>query len=200
MDVKFPLDNYFKYTGEEAEAARQALKEQFLRDVRQRVKEVTTRDYINPEANTVDYVLVFIPNEQVYCFIQESDRAIMDDAIKSKVILCSPLTLYAILAVMRQAIDNFHFESTAAEILRQLGSFNKQWGLFKSGFDKMGQRIDDAKKEFDKLMTARSNQMENILLKIENLRSQRGIVAISSDDSLPSGETNDSGRPGNDEV
>jgi DNA recombination protein RmuC len=195
MDVKFPLDNYFKYAGEEAETTRQAYKEQFLRDVRQRVKEVTTRDYVNPEANTVDYVLVFIPNEQVYGFIHENDRAIMDDAIKSKVILCSPLTLYAILAVIRQAVDNFHLESTAAEILRQLGSFNKQWGLFKSGFDKMGLRIDEAKKEFDKLVTTRSTQMEHILQRIDNLRSQQGIIAISGDASLTPVETDEGGRP-----
>jgi DNA recombination protein RmuC len=200
MDVKFPLDNYFKYAGEEAEANRQVYKEQFLRDLRQRVKEVTTRDYINPEANTVDYVLVFIPNEQVYGFIHENDRAIMDDALKSKVILCSPLTLYAVLAVIRQAVDNFNLESTAAEILRQLGAFNKQWGLFKSGFDKMGQRIDDAKKEFDKLMTTRSTQMERVLQEIDNLRSQRGIAATSGDDSLTPGETDEGGRPVKDEV
>jgi DNA recombination protein RmuC len=191
MDVKFPMDNYFKYAGEEAEATRQAYKEQFLRDVRQRVKEVTTRDYVNPEANTVDYVLVFIPNEQVYCFIHENDRAMMDDAIKSKVILCSPLTLYAILAVIRQAVDNFKLESTAAEILSLLGTFNKQWELFKSGFDKMGQRIDDARKEFDKLMTTRSTQMEHILQKIDDLRSQRGIAATSGDGSLTPGETDE---------
>jgi DNA recombination protein RmuC len=194
MDVKFPLDNYFKYAGEEAEVNRQAYKEQFLRDVRQRVKEVTTRDYINPEANTVDYVLVFIPNEQVYGFIHENDRAIMDDAIKNKVVLCSPLTLYAILAVIRQAVDNFKLESTAAEILRQLGSFNKQWGLFKSGFDMMGRRLDDAKKEFDKLMTTRSTQMEHVLQKIEDLRGRRGIAATSVDDNPVPGEMNEASR------
>ena len=55
------------------DAERESLKTQFLRDVKARIKEVTTRDYINPEENTLDYVLVFIPNEQVYAFINENE-------------------------------------------------------------------------------------------------------------------------------
>ena len=65
MDVKFPLDNYIKYVNEETESEKSRFKDSFLKDVKDRIKEVTTKDYINPEDNTVDYVLVFIPNEQV---------------------------------------------------------------------------------------------------------------------------------------
>jgi DNA recombination protein RmuC len=101
MDVKFPLDNYIKYVNEETESEKSRLKDQFLRDVKSRIKEVTSREYINPEDNTVDYVLVFIPNEQVYSFINENDRTILDEALKMKVASARP-HLYAILAVIRR--------------------------------------------------------------------------------------------------
>jgi DNA recombination protein RmuC len=55
-------------------------------------REVTTREYINPEQNTVDYVLLFIPNEQILSFIHEQDSFILDKGIKNRVIFCSPLT------------------------------------------------------------------------------------------------------------
>jgi DNA recombination protein RmuC len=114
MDVKFPLDNYLHYLDAQADTDKQKYKNQFLSDVRQRINEIAKKeDYINPNNNTVDYALVFIPNEQVYCFINENDSALLDDSLKSKVILCSPMTLYAILAVIRQAIDNFNLEKTA---------------------------------------------------------------------------------------
>jgi len=172
MDVKFPLNNYLAYLSAESDAERENFKNQFLRDVRNRVKEVTTRDYINPAENTVDYVIVFIPNEQVYAFINQNDGTIMDDALKNKVILSSPVTLYAILAIIRQAVDNFNLERTAAEILSLLGEFNKQWDLFKDGMEKMGKRIDDAKNEFQKLVSTRSNKLEKPLQKIENIRQR----------------------------
>jgi len=85
-----------------------------------RIKEVTTRDYIDPGQKTVDYVLVFIPNEQVYGFIHEHDSSILDESLKSKVILCSPITLFAILAVVRQAVENFSLQETASQILELL--------------------------------------------------------------------------------
>jgi len=65
MDVKFPLDNYLKYLEAESDNDRSHYRDDFLKNVRKRVDEVATREYINPEQNTVDYVLLFIPKEQV---------------------------------------------------------------------------------------------------------------------------------------
>lgn len=175
MDVKFPLDNYLRYVEAADEQQKEMYRTQFLRDVRKRIKEVTTRDYINPEENTVDYVIVFIPNEQVYAFINENDASVLDEALKSKVIFCSPNTLYAILAVIRQAIDNFNLEKTAAQILSLLGAFNKQWAAFMDSFEKMGKKIDEAQKEFINLTTTRRRLLERPLRRIEDLRKQRGI-------------------------
>lgn len=181
MDVKFPLNNYLKFLESTSETDRQSHRSLFLRDVRQRVKEVTSRDYINPGDNTVDYVLVFIPNEQVYAFIHEHDQKLLDDALKQKVILCSPVTLYAVLAVIRQAVDNFNLEKTAARILSLLGAFNKQWSMFMQSFDKLGNKIEDTQKEYQKLTTTRKNQLDKQLSKIEDLRQQRDILPASTD-------------------
>jgi DNA recombination protein RmuC len=177
MDVKFPLDNYLRYLETEAESDKATCKNQFLKDVRNRIKEVTSRDYINPGENTVDYVIVFIPNEQVYAFINENDSSLMDDALRNKVILCSPITLYAILAVIRQAVDNFNLEKTAAQIMSLLGAFNKQWNNFVTSMERMGKRIEDAQKEYYTLTSTRRNQLERSLRKIDDLRSQTGISA-----------------------
>jgi len=159
MDVKFPLENYMQYLNAETDHARKRYRDELLKNTKVMIKQVTTRDYINPSDNTVDYVIVFIPNEQVYSFINESDPGIMDEALKQKVVLCSPFTLYAILAVIRQAIENFNLEKTAAEILKLLGEFSKQWNAYKDKFKIMGDRLDAARKEYDFLVTTRSNML-----------------------------------------
>ena len=176
MDVKFPLSNYLAYLEADSDTEREQFKNQFMKDVRKRIKEVSSRDYINPIDNTVDYVIAFIPNEQVYAFINEHDRTLLDDALKNKVILSSPVTLYAILAVIRQAVDNFNLEKTAAEILSLLSEFNKQWENFKGGMEKMGKRIDDAQKEFLALNSTRTKKLEKPLQKIEDIRSRHQLT------------------------
>ncbi len=175
MDVKFPLSSYLRYLETESDAEREAHKAQFLRDVRSRIKEVTTRDYINPEDKTVDYVLVFIPNEQVYAFINQNDPGLIDEALRNKVILCSPFTLFAILAIIRQALDNFSMERTAADMLRLIGAFNKEWEKFRDVMDKMGKKLEDAKAEYDKMLGVRRNKLEKPLRRIEDLRRLKGI-------------------------
>ena len=175
MDVKFPLDNYQNYLDAQTDHDKKRFKEELIRNAKTMIKQVTNRAYIDTADNTVDYVIVFIPNEQVYSFINEADASIMDEALKLKVILCSPFTLYAVLAVIRQAVANFNVERTASEILKLLGEFSKQWGLYKEKFEAMGKRLDDAKKEYDIIATTRSNMLERPLRKIDDLKRQKAI-------------------------
>jgi len=180
MDVKFPLNSYLRYLEADNDAGREGHKAQFLRDVRTRIKEVTTRDYINPEEKTLDYVLVFIPNEQVYAFINENDPGIMDDALKSKVILCSPFTLFAILAIIRQSLDNFSMEKTAGEILGLVKNFKKEWERFGECMTKMGEKLDGARDEFRKLTTTRQGKLDRSIQKIEDLQQLKGLAEVEA--------------------
>jgi len=180
MDVKFPLDNYIRFLETDSEAEKVKFRNDFLRDVKARIKEVTTREYINPEQNTVDYVLLFIPNEQIYSFIHEQDSSILDEGIRNRVIFCSPLTLFAVLAVVRQAVDNFALEKTSNEILSLLGVFKKQWDEFVKKLELLGKRIEDTQKEYELLTTTRRRQLERPLNKIEDLRTQ-GALPINID-------------------
>lgn len=176
MDVKFPLDNYQHYLDAQSEHDRKRFREELLKNTKLMIRQVTTRDYINTDENTVDYVIVFIPNEQVYSFINESDATIMDEALRQKVILCSPFTLYAVLAVIRQAVENFNLERTASEILKLLAEFSKQWSAYKEKFKAMGEKLDAARKEYDAIDTTRTNMLERPLKKIEELRRQKAIM------------------------
>ena len=187
MDVKFPYDNYIEFLKADSTPEKERFLKDFMRDVKSKIKEVTTRDYINPEQNTLDYVLLFIPNEQIYSFIHEQDRSILDEGLKNRVIFCSPITLFAVLAVIRQAVDNFTLEQTSNEMLSLFGTFKKQWNEFINKLEIVGKRIGDAQKEYEAVMTTRRRQLERPLDKIEDIRSQRKLpVAPDDGEELPS--------------
>jgi DNA recombination protein RmuC len=177
MDVKFPLDNYLRHLEADNDIERKQYRDQFLRDVRDRVKELTTRGYLDATDETVDCLLMFIPNEQVYAFVHENDRSILDDAMRNKIVVCSPLTLYAVLAVVRQAVDNFHLERTSSEILALLGEFAGQWEKYSAQLEKVQQRFEGVAKEYSALMTTRHRALQRPLDKIEHLRhEERGLL------------------------
>ncbi|HEV7526430.1 MAG TPA: DNA recombination protein RmuC [Acidimicrobiia bacterium] len=170
MDVKFPLDNYVRFLEATNDIERARFRDQFLRDVRDRVKELTTRGYLDATDETVDCLLLFIPNEQVYSFVQENDRDAIDDAMRQKIVLCSPLTLYAVLAVVRQAVDNFRLERTSNEILGLLREFSLQWEKYSGQLERVQQRFDGVAKEYAALMTTRHRALQRPLDKIDSLR------------------------------
>jgi DNA recombination protein RmuC len=182
MDVKFPLGRYLSMLEAGSPADADVDRAAFLRAVRDRVKELDGRGYIDAEDGTLDCVLLFIPNEQVYGFVHEHDPTLLDDALARKVVLCSPTTLFAVLAVIRQTVESFALERTSDEILRLLGGFAKQWGAFTDGLDKLGRGLETTQKAYDALSTTRRTQLERQLDRVEELRSHRGLEAALAED------------------
>jgi len=196
MDVKFPMASYLKYLEANSNAEREAHLKRFLADVRLRVKELARREYGSEGAESaLDYVLLFIPNEQLTGFIHEHDPELLDVAMGQKVVMCSPLTLFAFLGVIRQAFDNFMIEQTSEEILKLLGTFNTQWRKYVDQVDKVKKRFEGVDKEFEALAGTRRRALERPLLQLEALRLQKGLPVDGELFSLPDGPDDDTDTP-----
>ncbi|HBG61435.1 MAG: hypothetical protein A2Y03_01335 [Omnitrophica WOR_2 bacterium GWF2_38_59] len=184
MDVKFPLDNYLKMVNSENASEKESYKKEFLKNVNERIKEIQGRDYIDPGSNTLDFVLLFIPNEQVYGIIQEMAPDLMDSSLKKKVVLCSPFTLYAMLSVIRQAYENFKFEKNLKKIIKDIELFAKYYDSFKVGFEKVGKSIEDS---MDKYREVRNKNFERLDVKIrhiEDFKKGNKMEALQMEDGL----------------
>ncbi len=190
MDVKFPMAAYLRYLEVDTNAEREMHLKRFLQDVRLRVRELAKRDYSGEsDQPSVDYVLLFIPNEQLTGFIHEHDAALLDEAMGQKVVLCSPLTLFAFLGVIRQAFDNFMIEQTSDEILQLLGTFSAQWRKYNEQVDSVKKKFDQVDRAFEQLTGPRRRQLERPLRQLDQLRVQRNLpvegelfAAIEPDD------------------
>lgn len=183
MDVKFPLDNYLKALEASNDVERDTYERAFLRDVRGRVKEITSRDYIDPEGGTVECVLLFIPNESIYAFVHQTDQSLLDDTVRSRVVCCSPLTLFAVLSVIRQAVDNFALNKASDEILSHLGRFKAEWEKFTVGLKTLGERLTSTQRAYEQVTGPRKRQLERPLARLEELRQQRGLEVAPADDT-----------------
>jgi DNA recombination protein RmuC len=182
MDVKFPLAGYLELLDADTEVERDRARDGFLKAARARVRELAQRGYIDEQDGTLDVVLLFIPNEQVHAFLHEHDPALLDDALAQRVVLCSPSTLFAVLAVLRQAVDSFALERASDEILQLLAGFADQWGRFTDQLDKVGRGLETTQRAYEALASTRRTQLERQLDRVEELRSQRGVAAVVADD------------------
>lgn len=176
MDVKFPMAAYLRYLDAGSDDERATHRAAFLRDVRGRVTELARREYAaTDDRPAVDNVLLFIPNESLASFIHETDPALIDDALRQHIVLCSPLTLFAFLGVIRQAFDNFAIEQTSQEILVLLGRFGQQWTKYTEQVDKVKRQFDTVTRSFDELAGTRRRQLERQLTAIDDVRRRQAL-------------------------
>jgi len=182
MDAKFPLDNYIKMVNAPEGAERASALKEFLKNVKDRVKEIQNREYINPAEHTLDFVLLFIPNEQVYGFIQENMPELMEEALKDKVVLCSPFTLYAMLSVIRQAFENFRYENDIRKIIGLMEQFIVLYERFKGRFDdEFGKQVEKLSLLYSDIKSKNFLQMDTKIRQIEDFK--KGNPQISSGNS-----------------
>jgi len=170
MDVKFPLDNYIKMVNAQDNSEKEKYLKDFILNVKERVKEIKNRGYINQEDNTLDFVLIFIPNEQVFGVIHDVIPELMDDALKQKVVICSPFTLYAMLSIVRQAFENFRYEKDLNEIIRSIDQFSKIYDLFKKRFEKIGKTINDLDQTYCDMKGKSFKQLEGKIKQINDYK------------------------------
>ena len=170
MDVKFPLNRYENYINADSDSEKELEKKAFLKDVRNRIKEVSDRSYIDPKGGTVDYVLLFIPNESIYSFLNQEDGTLIDFSLEKKIILCSPITLYAILSLIRQAVSNFAMERKAGEMQELVGVFRRQWSQFKLKIDSMNKSLGALTNHYEDLRGPRLRELEKPMEKISELQ------------------------------
>ena len=175
MDVKFPLESYKAYLDATTDDERSAQLRQLVVAVRGHVRAIAGRKYIDPDVPTVPYVIVFIPSEQIYGLALSAEADLIDDALKQRVVLASPLTLYAMLAVIRQAAENANVMRTADEVISLLTEFNKQWANYSEEFGKLGDRIEQVTRQYETISTTRTNMLQRPLDKIETLRQSRAL-------------------------
>lgn len=168
IDVKFPFKALQGYQEAEDKNQKKQYLKQFESDIKSKIKEITSRDYINPEENTLDFVLMFIPNEMIFSFIYEKYGDLWRDALRRKVIMAGPFSFVAILRMVKQSYDNFKYQKNIHGIIAQVKVFEQEYEKFSGALDKLGSRIDSASKQYEEVAGTRNRQLSRVIDKIKS--------------------------------
>jgi DNA recombination protein RmuC len=167
VDAKFPYQNLVKMSEADNKEEKERFKKLFEQDIKTKIKEVTTREYINPEENTVDFVILFIPNEMIFSFIYDRFPELWQDAMSKKVILAGPFSFTAILRMVHQAYDNFRYQKNVANIIGYIKKFAEEFDSYNKGFKDIGVSIESLQKKYTIVDTTRTKQLVKIVNKIK---------------------------------
>lgn len=181
VDVKFPYQEIQKMSNTESKAEKKIHLQQFSRDLKVKVDKVA--EYISPESDTLDYAILFVPNEMIFSFINQKLPEIIDEALAKKVILCSPFSFLVVARTVMESYRNFMVGKKIQEVIKQVEAFSAEWIKFDDEFQKFGRSIEGLQKNFDSISTTRKKQMERRIHKIEEYRSGSGKLLSDNKNS-----------------
>lgn len=173
VDSKFPYASLQKMSDTDDKGMKEKYMKQFERDVKEKIKQVTSRDYINPEDKTVDFVILFIPNEMIFSYIYDKMPDLSQEAMENKVILAGPFSFTAILRMVKQSYENFRVQKNIYSIISHVKAFEKEFDNFSGEFYKIGDRITSLQRQYDTVNTTRFNQL---VRKIDKVKEEGGQV------------------------
>lgn len=168
IDVKFPYSALVKTLEAENDTDKKKHFMQFRTDVKEKIRQVSTREYINPEEKTVDFVILFIPNEMIFSYIYDQMNDVWEEAMRKKVVLAGPFSFTAILRMVGQAYSNFRYQENLQHIIGLIHKFDDEYKKYSEAVDTLGDRIKSADKQFEVVSTTRNRQLTSVVDKIKN--------------------------------
>jgi DNA recombination protein RmuC len=174
VDAKFPFDDLIAYQESKTDTEKKRALAAFNTSIKNKIKGITSKDYIDAENQTLDFVVMFIPNEMIFSFVYEMLPDISRYASERKVVLAGPFGFTAVLRMILQAHKNFHHEKSLMQILGLISKFQEEYEKFGDSMDRLGRQLDTAQKTFIEVEGTRSRQLTRVVEQISS-RSQNTI-------------------------
>ena len=169
VDVKFPYQEMQKMSLTDDSAEKKGHMMQFKRDLKIKIDKVAA--YISPENDTLDYAILFVPNEVLFSFINQKFPDTIDDALAKKVIICSPFSFLVVARTVMESYRNFMMGKKLKQVIKHIDAFVQEWQKFQGEFDKLGVGIERIQRNYIDLAGIRRRQLDKKIDKIDQHRS-----------------------------
>ena len=159
IDAKTPLDAYLNaIQTTEIEIREQSLA-RHARNVRERMRELSSKAYWSQFKHSPDFVVLFIPGEQFLSAALEQDPQLLEDALKNKVILATPTSIVALLRAVAFGWRQIAVAENAEKI-RELGEdLYHRLATFAEHLHKLGKNLDLSVEQYNKAIGSLDRQV-----------------------------------------
>ena len=167
VDAKFPLENYSRMLDNSlAEGDRTLARRQFKADIKKHVDDISSKYII--QNVTADSAMMFVPAEAVFAEIHAHHLDMVDYAMKRRVWVVSPTTLWAVLNTARAVLKDVETRKQVHIIQDELGKLGKDFSRFDGRMKKLADHIRKAHEEAAQVEIS-SRKITDRFIKIESV-------------------------------
>ncbi|MDD3561693.1 MULTISPECIES: DNA recombination protein RmuC [Petrimonas] len=180
IDSKVSLSAYVRYTEAEGPEEQQNHIKEHLRSVRRHIDELSRKSY-QDYAVTLDFVMMFVPNEPAYMLALQQDPDIWQYAYDKKILLISPTNLIAALKLIVDLWKREYQNRNAIEIAERGAKLYDKFVGFINNLEKIGKNLEQAQNAYNDAYKQLSTGNDNLVLQTQKLKD----LGVKAKKSLP---------------
>lgn len=169
IDSKVSLNAYLRFT-QQSDPNEQTLSiREHLRAVRKHIDDLSRKNYQN-YTQTLDFVMMFVPNEPAYLLALQHDSEIWQYAYDKKILLISPTNLIAALKLIADLWKREYQNRNAIEIADRGAKLYDKFVGFIQNLERIGKNLDQAQSAYQSAYKQLSTGNDNLVLQTQKLK------------------------------
>lgn len=187
VDSKASLTAYARYAASTVADDQKKAIDEHLRSLRRHIDDLSKKAY-QDFAPTLDFVMMFVPNEPAYLLALQHDPDLWHYAYNKRILLISPTNLIAALKLLVDLWKREYQNKNALEIAKRGGLLYDKLAGFVDTLSDVGINLSKAQKSYDQAFSQLKDGNGNLLSRAEKLKE----LGIKPKKNLPASLLNGS--------